>query len=519
MFTEELWESWISLEANNYKIEKNKRTYAKKGYTHFDHRFWFPEKKNELKLILESQLKVYKKAVQRTEFWSFSPFLKLLIKTPRYRYQESENGYSLDTKIRPICFASHLDSLVFGFYSHCITKEYEQYIKQKGFDECVLAYRSDLHLSNIQFAKEVFQQVRNRGECTTVALDIKGYFVHIDHKVLKDKWKKVLKLEELPEDQFRIFKALTNYSYVSKDSLYRTFRGKPKRNDKEPLTLLDLIDGEKDYEKFALLKEKKLIVTNRAINKDTGSPIGIPQGSAMSALLSNIYLIDFDEMMHQKAKQENFIYRRYCDDILIICDTDKAAELQNFAIKRINEDYHLTIQSKKVEIIDFRFNSMNSIRAFKRDKKNTIVPAKTDSSNEQRFYKSLQYLGFEFNGVKTFIRSSSLSRYYRKMKARIDKSVSMAYSPNGKSDKIFQKQILERYSHLWDRNFITYAKKAASERYKNSKGEWRDGLNSPAISKQIAKHIQLIELSLVKKNEQRLNYKERREKKVKRKKI
>ena len=239
----------------------------------------------------------------------------------------------------------------------------------------------------------------------------------------------------------------------------------------------------------------------------------------MSALLSNIFLIDYDEAMNEKAKEEGFVYRRYCDDILIICDTNKAAELQNFAIEKIKTDYHLTIQSKKVETIDFRFNSKNIIRAFKRDKQDTSKPVHTDASNEQKFYKSLQYLGFEFNGADTFIRSSSLSRYFRKMKARIVKSVSMAYSPKGKSDKVFQKQILERYSHLGERNFITYAKKAASEKYKNSQGQWREGMNSPAITKQISKHIKLIETTLSKKNEQRLNYKSLRKKPVKRKRL
>jgi len=43
---------------------------------------------------------------------------------------------------------------------------------------------------------------------------------------------------------------------------------------------------------------------------------GIPQGSALSALLSNIYLVDFDEYMFKLGQTIGFIYRRYCDDIL-----------------------------------------------------------------------------------------------------------------------------------------------------------------------------------------------------------
>ena len=58
--------------------------------------------------------------------------------------------------------------------------------------------------------------------------------------------------------------------------------------------------------------------------------------------------------------------------------------------------------------------------------------------NDDKNYKNLQYLGFEFNGKNIYVRPGSLSRYFRKMKARIVKSVSMAYSENSKSDTIFQ---------------------------------------------------------------------------------
>ena len=56
--------------------------------------------------------------------------------------------------------------------------------------------------------------------------------------------------------------------------------------------------------------------------------------------------------------------------------------------------------------------------------------------NDNKNFKNLQYLGFEFNGQSIYVRPGSLSRYFRKMKARIVKTVSMAYSTNSKSDKI-----------------------------------------------------------------------------------
>lgn len=138
------------------------------------------EKKKSEKII-KSHLQIQYGTKQKSN-WSFSPFIKILVKTPRFKYQETEGEYELETKIRPICFASHMDSLIFGFYSFCLTRKYEEYIERNGFSDCVLAYRSNLGgKCNIQFSKEVFDYIRSKGDCTAIALDIKGYFDHIDH--------------------------------------------------------------------------------------------------------------------------------------------------------------------------------------------------------------------------------------------------------------------------------------------------------------------------------------------------
>lgn len=362
MFSEELWESWAAQEEANYRIVKNKKgisvkKYLKKGYTHFDNRFWFPERKTELKKIIQNGLKVYNKQLKRNEWWAFSPFLKILLKTPRYKYQSDIGHYDLETKIRPICFACHLDSLIFGYYSYYLTREYEKYIKANCFDECVLAYRSDLGKSNIQFSKEVFDYVKSKGNCTAIALDIKGYFDHIDHKILKEKWSKVIG-KNLPEDQFKIFKALTQYTYVGKSSILKKYSVNLKKLRKareESKTILELVPGKRDFEKFDRLRNDQLLVTN--FDAKLERQLGVPQGSAMSALLSNIYLIDYDKTMLEKAKTEGFLYRRYCDDIVIVCDAGKAEELQEYAIKKIKEEYLLTIQNEKVELTEFKSNS------------------------------------------------------------------------------------------------------------------------------------------------------------------
>ena len=526
MFTKEefevYWNGWSKQEETNYTITNNKfgastKKYLKRGYTHFDLRFWFPERKEELKNILEKRLRFYHKKHKREEWWAFSPFLKVLIKTPRYKYQQAEGLYDLETKIRPICFASHIDGLIFGFYAYALTRKYEDYIEREGFSECSLAYRSNLDgKCNIQFSKEVFDEIKRRGNCTAIALDIKGYFDHIDHKILKEKWSKILN-GSLPEDQFKVFKALTQYSYIRKNSILRKYNINLKNLVHQPNTLLDLVPGTKDFEKFQRLRDDKLIVTNNKPSKDSRRLFGIPQGSGMSALLSNIYLIDFDEDINAKAKMEGFFYRRYCDDILIVCDSKKAEEIQKYTIEKIDKEYHLDIQDKKVELTEFRPNAKGQVRAFNKKKQLQANISLTDITNEKFYYKSLQYLGFEFNGQDIFIRSSSLSRYFRKMKGRIIKTVVMAYSNNGKDNKIWKKQMFERYSHLGKRNFLTYAYNASENEYSNSNKEVKKGMNSPAIKKQLSKHFDILQKTLNDKNNQRFLYKEYKGKASKRK--
>jgi hypothetical protein len=312
---------------------------------------------------------------------------------------------------------------------------------------------------------------------------------------------------------------LTKYSYVNKNSFLKRFKGPKTRGEKMPATLLDLLEGKKNSEKFNKLRESNLIVLNKPDSKRNRFT-GIPQGSALSALLSNIYLIDFDKEMYQKAKNENFVYRRYCDDILIICDTDKSNELKKHTIDKIAQNpYFLTIQPRKVETIDFRNNSQKIIRSFKRSKEHPERIAKISKSNEKVYYKPLQYLGFEFNGQNIFLRSSSLSRYFRKMRLRISKTISMAYGSAGKSNKIFLQQIFERYSHLGERNFITYGYNASLEYYRNGKKILKEGMNSISIKKQLSRHFVILKKTLNNKNEQRVNFKEERNKPVQKKKL
>ena len=282
--------------------------------------------------------------------------------------------------------------------------------------------------------------------------------------------------------------------------------------DKHWQSLLDLIPdsvaGSTFKEKFNLLRRRKLIVTNKEKKNKTDGTIehrGIPQGSAMSAVLSNIYLIDFDNWLKEQSIKLDFTYRRYCDDIIIICNTSDATFINKKLVEEI-EKYKVTIQRKKTELIEFYANSKGVIRGFNKSKINKNN-ATINSQNEQQYYKNLQYLGFEFNGQNIYIRPGSLSRYFRKMKGRIIKSIVMSYSDKSKKDKILKKQIFERYSHLGKRNFLSYAINSSKEYYSNSKGIKKEGMNSLSIKRQLTSHFSILEQCIDDKSFQRYELK------------
>src|SRR5690606_17363882 len=89
-----------------------------KGYTHLDRSLNLDTALDQLKKIL-----LNKDGLSLSSH-AFLPFLKLVIATPRYRYQETEFKYGLETKNRPISFASHFDALLLSFYSFYLSQKY-----------------------------------------------------------------------------------------------------------------------------------------------------------------------------------------------------------------------------------------------------------------------------------------------------------------------------------------------------------------------------------------------------------
>jgi group II intron reverse transcriptase/maturase len=75
--------------------------------------------------------------------------------------------------------------------------------------------------------------------------------------------------------------------------------------------------------------------------------LGLPQGSAISPLLSNLYLHSFDEALLQRG----YAVHRYADDFLILCPTQQQAEEALTTSQRLLKAIQLRLNEQKTRIV------------------------------------------------------------------------------------------------------------------------------------------------------------------------
>jgi len=411
-------------------MKKKHAWYRPRYYLHFDPSVGF----RRAQKIVTSPKKVAEH--------SFYPLIAYHVTSKKLKHESKTKQLIIKTKIRPIAYAAHLDSHIYSYYAWKLSAIYEDALNIKGISECVLAFRS-LGKSNVDFAASAFDEIRKRGNCSVVALDISGFFDNLDHGILKRSWASLLNEKRLPADHFAVYKSLTKFSTVDKGRLYQTLGISPNNPKNGRVRVCE-------PEKF------RELVRNSGLVEKNKNNYGIPQGSPISALLSNIYMINFDIAMHDAVKDVGGKYFRYCDDMLFILpklSKNKIAGIARENIKKLLID----INTDKTEIRDFI-------------KKAGVI----------RSDKPLQYLGFTYDGQNILLRSASLARYSEKMK----RGVSLAKSTMRKRNKLkisrgempkklFRREIYKRYSHLGSRNFVRYGMRSA------------EIMNSVAIKRQL----------------------------------
>ena len=339
-------------------------------------------------------------------FYPFIHYTQESFKYPKAYLSGAEEKRDLPKK-REIMYSCHLDRYIYEYYAHLINCMYNERVKIDGTNKCAVAYRNNLHKNNIHFAKEAFDSIRRNRNAYILIGDFTGYFDNMSHAHLKKMLCSLLQLQCLPDDYYAVFRSITKYSYIELSQV-KTY----KSMDKKQFYAVERLFSPNEFHVF----KKGNVHRNK-------NDYGIPQGSAISAVFSNVYLLDLDKRIKDFATSQGGFYRRYCDDFIVVLP-DNGVErfvLQAQKILRlIDEIPNLTLQPQKAKAYHFSTDHVKNCS-------NAIFPEYQDGSD------LINYLGFSFDGSTISIRQKTIAKYYRRMYRKADTIVAHGgVSPSGK---------------------------------------------------------------------------------------
>lgn len=415
----------------NIDMEHKLKTLPGKSYAHFDCRISI---KTAWNYITNPQ------NIARHHFFPFIQFEK--------RYIKYNAAIGKNDKNRPICYSSHMDRCIYQYYAYQLNQKYNRFSLDNGFSESSVAYRNNLKKCNIDFAKQALNFIQAQQDCYIIVGDFTKFFESLNHMFLKKQLCTLLNCKSLSADIYAVYKNITKYSSWSLQSLLalnnleNTSAGRRLLNSKK--TVLS-------QQEFKEHKHKHLFSNKTSV--------GIPQGSAISAILANIYMMKFDKAISEHVKKTNGLYMRYSDDFIIILPQETASsflENYNFIVNEIKKTPDLKLEPQKTQLYHFSSGMLTNC--------NTSFIAGSEPGKD-----ILNYLGFSFNGKIVSIRSKTLSKYYYRMYRKI-RAIFKDSTLSEKEKRIILHKVYLRYSsrgaflktnpQKTEGNFITYVYRA-----------------------------------------------------------
>lgn len=385
-----------------------------KPYAHFDLR------------VSLSMPSIRKYVMDRTKIvtHSFYPFIHFEKKNSRY-------GKKGPKKPRELYYCSHLDRCVYQRYAFLLNCQYNIWACENNIDDVAIAYRDSLGKNNIDFAKDAFDAIRSFPQCFILVGDFTNFFDNLEHQYLKKMMCEVLGVERLPQDYFSVFKNITRFSsWDWKDIVKAAGENIAERGVRKKIN-----------SKETLLTKEQFQKNKKDIKKNI-SGVGVPQGSPVSAVLSNIYMIKFDKDIKRYVTSKGGIYMRYSDDFIIVLPYERDAEIADFT------SYIFSYVESMKGLIDLQ------------KEKTSCYTYKDEVIYEGDQPSSINYLGFLFDGKSIRIRPRAITKYYYRMRRKAH-TIGRSNWISSKGRHISAKELYSIYSRNDEKQtFIDYAKKA-----------------------------------------------------------
>ena len=353
-------------------------------------------------------------------------------------------------KERKIYYCAHMDRYIYQHYAHILGLKYNEYMLKNNIDKCSGAYRIERGKCNIDYSYDAFEFIKNKKNATIIIGDFTNFFDNLDHNKLKKRIEIILD-SKIDDNMYKVLKSIMKFKYIKLEDLYDYFTQKnKKRSEKYFIRKLERI---MDIDEFKEFIKKKNTKNGEPYLRQNKEKYGIVQGSPMSGLLANIYMIEFDKKMNNIAKENRGMYLRYSDDFILVLENfepKKTKTLYNEIQTIVNQAGQITLEPKKTNIYKYNESEVKCV--------NKII---IDTENVPDI---INFLGFSFDGKKITIRSKTVTKYIYKMDRKIKKYI--------KGDnKITLKTIYNKFSTQGENivnkkgnkgNFITYVKRASN---------------------------------------------------------
>ena len=385
-----------------------------KPYAHFDLR---------VSLSMPS-IRKYVMDLTKIVTHSFYPFIHFEKKNSRY-------GKKGPKKPRELYYCSHLDRCVYQRYAFLLNYQYNIWACENNIDDVAIAYRDSLGKNNIDFAKDAFDAIRSFPQCFILVGDFTNFFDNLEHQYLKKMMCEVLGVERLPQDYFSVFKNITRFSsWDWKDIVKAAGENIAERGVRKKINSKETVLTKEQFQK------------NKKDIKKNISGVGVPQGSPISAVLSNIYMIKFDKDIKRYVTSKGGIYMRYSDDFIIVLPYERDAEIADFT------SYIFSYVESMKGLIDLQ------------KEKTSCYTYKDEVIYEGDRPSSINYLGFLFDGKSIRIRPRAITKYYYRMRRKAH-TIGRSNWTSSKGRRISAKELYSIYSRNDEKQtFIDYARKA-----------------------------------------------------------
>lgn len=411
-----------------------KKKYSQKPapqYTHFDRRI-------SLKNCFS-----YITSANKISSHGFYPFIHCTIKSRKVK-----NGKKAKPKTRQIYYAAHLDGWIYRYYAYLINEAYNNRVKLDGINEVAVAYRTDLRDGNIQLAKRAFDCIRKMQPCYIMIGDFTSFFDNLDHAYLKAMLCDLLSVNRLPEDFYAVYKNITHFSYVELEDLL-ALRG--YKNTRKGRKAFNSYENERALTPEEFRKNRSLVKSNLNSGHGDARGYGIPQGSPISAVLANVYMLEGDKRLQEYVSSQDGFYMRYSDDFIVVLPISNIDfSVQYASIKAILSSIpNLKLESSKTKLFCY---------------KDTVLKNCTDQfifegTSEKNTKNIIEFLGFSFDGECVRIRDKTISKYYNRLYRKV-RTIIKSGGHTRKGHQISCRNLYEKYSY---KGSAVYRKKRAQK--------------------------------------------------------